>query len=1513
MSLPTVPHLEYSAGVLPVNKSNIQFTRDPRVILPKSCRISPFYTNIYRINKVAIRVLTLFDSHASNMASNKKPSGSKKPDGKKPPPRGKTANKQGSPTGVLKNQDGKSINQVQSQVSTMPEDNQDKPDLMQAMLAYEESKASPKAGDGGKRTSSIVPGTLQGDIQDIKDDKTRAEKVLNDLSFQFFGTNPDTVTEASPTQVTKDVSMLTASRDPMESQGKRDGSSPPPNAHDVADTSGEQGGSSSLTETDNLLSEQAHGKRQVTGYRSDRQDHDELTTLSLDTRIEKLYVPTTTPTVDKDRSGNENYLSTPRSTGTSHDGLVTATRLLRQPGFQNQDDEEIRYGENPSSIDNSRTQDSISVTHDDIDYAPSDIIEEIQRINSTVDDATAKAIALNICKKISEAQRLYEATNMSTGSASNVNVSTRAEVLKINMSAGLDFIDQYKTSAGSALGKSNDQDNRDNMASSSSTGGPDKSGGNNVASGNPSHQKNEPEDNQGKEQGDNPPYTLLPGADDPCDAYLTRKVMEYIVHLQRTHEPEDFNVTMSSKLLLDAFQGAKLNTWSKIMAASREYFRNRDRKFRIKFPTPVVYRIMNNIPWETMDPYALMNHLYISYIAGLLCVNVGEIYRHESNKEAPFFSDSYHTSGELYDYEISNDLDLESTAEYEVRVLFGSEEVPIIDKVRKVIALGHSTRDIEYVQGYLRVLIKFKLEHQWINQGIKAMIKRSNDVIQTASTAPPNNQSNPDINEQPQDVNPIPHIPKHQKAPEVLFPALTPPDEDMRQNHLTGKYKRSGKDGKGSIVWTGYEAPLDLDQLPDNLAYTMKPPHIKDHWGDRIFPGGTVRMSRDGTKVQANNSPQRFKRKPPSPRNKIQYAPAPNPLQNLDISDIQHQNSNSPTKNPGPPGGHRVTFVDTTMNTTRTHTDQQTPGYQTTMPPNTPWVDMGSQQVPNHQADTPLDTPWGDPGDTPIGNSWWSPPDPGWKYPNQNPTSTPSHQVPPQQVFGTNQTPSRNPGGGSGNYGSGGGNGGRQPPNNPSPFGTGFWGQGSSGSGNGNGGGQPPNYQGSPGFGSWGQVPPGPPGSGPPGPPGGGPPGPPGGSPSGTNASGGQITIPKPIVKPDMKAYPKLRTIQEFDSWYKDTRALARAHGLDEVFNPLFRPAVYGQEAVYIFGYKQSFMYATFRITIKPIELRQFVDQYEPTYDAQKVIAEITFYVRHSTHGFIATKNMLAQITNTRLSLKTWNKPTYEFIVRMDNLFDLYNKQQSNSEMRINPTMKRQYMENSLSEVKAFREINDREQERIIMGQGPFNYDQYKIAIKSTATRLDETYMSKNRRDINFHLLEDDHSKDESSSMMEYLINEAKRSYRSPDQLAAQMNKETWTSLSEEAKKIWDELSKEDKAKILGYAQKREERRKAKTHQIEDGRETIVNFHEGTAQESEDEEPQSEETNTSIEVNNALLDARNDAHVGDPRKVLGSDKPSSKNQILASVHRLAFGDNDDEASRSSVGDYNEYWDDQDFR
>jgi hypothetical protein len=150
----------------------------------------------------------------------------------------------------------------------------------------------------------------------------------------------------------------------------------------------------------------------------------------------------------------------------------------------------------------------------------------------------------------------------------------------------------------------------------------------------------------------------------------------------------------------------------------------------------------------------------------------------------------------------------------------------------------------------------------------------------------------------------------------------------------------------------------------------------------------------------------------------------------------------------------------------------------------------------------------------------------------------------------------------------------------------------------------------------------------------------------------------------------------------------------------------------------------------------------------------------------------------------------------------MYNSQQRIPELYINDHMRQLYLQNAVSQVKALRDVNDRETDQLVMGCPGFSYDEYLIAVKSAATNIDEHRSTKSTRDIN--MLMNDPPNDE-AAILEYAINKVKRRYRDLGQLAAQMNRETWKSLSPGAQTTWDTLTQEDKAKILDYATKRGE------------------------------------------------------------------------------------------------------------
>jgi hypothetical protein len=77
---------------------------------------------------------------------------------------------------------------------------------------------------------------------------------------------------------------------------------------------------------------------------------------------------------------------------------------------------------------------------------------------------------------------------------------------------------------------------------------------------------------------------------------------------------------------------------------------------------------------------------------------------------------------------------------------------------------------------------------------------------------------------------------------------------------------------------------------------------------------------------------------------------------------------------------------------------------------------------------------------------------------------------------------------------------------------------------------------------------------------------------------------------------------------------------------------------------------------------------------------------------------------------------------------------------------------------------------------------------------------------------------------------------------------------------------------------------------------------------TDDATPPIEEPELGISVNNVLWKVCRDAHPGDPRCVLGSDK---KTYLMVMVHCLSCDNSSDDLDDESVG-YNSYWGDQNF-
>lgn len=405
-------------------------------------------------------------------------------------------------------------------------------------------------------------------------------------------------------------------------------------------------------------------------------------------------------------------------------------------------------------------------------------------------------------------------------------------------------------------------------------------------------------------------------------------------------------------------------------------------------------------------------------------------------------------------------------------------------------------------------------------------------------------------------------------------------------------------------------------------------------------------------------------------------------------------------------------------------------------------------------------------------------------------------------------------------------------------------------------------------------------------------------------------------MKPDPKAFPVLKDISEFDSWYKDAYAMAKAQGVDSVFHPQLRPHPNDTHGMERFYHQQTFMYAVLRQKIKPVELREYVENECETSDAMEVLMRITTHVRASTYAIITLRDMIQHIVSDKLVPGKHNGSVYSYIVMFNQSMELYNKQQTSPELKINEHQKRLYLQNSVSLVKQLRAVAERETDRVVTGGVGFNYYQYMEALKSVATQMDAA-KKRGERSINQLLIGDGYDSDEDDSqrqIVQYAINEVKRRYLPPSELAGKMDKATWGSLKDHTKKVWDTIDNEDKGKVLNYAQERAERRQAKVHDIKpSGAPPIqANAHEiEKDDEKEDEaDDKAPDERRTMQVNSVMSRARSEAHPGDPRRMMGGDGADTKTQLQAMMH--AWG-NLDPGDESDDGSTEDYWNDQDFQ
>jgi hypothetical protein len=127
-------------------------------------------------------------------------------------------------------------------------------------------------------------------------------------------------------------------------------------------------------------------------------------------------------------------------------------------------------------------------------------------------------------------------------------------------------------------------------------------------------------------------------------------------------------------------------------------------------------------------------------------------------------------------------------------------------------------------------------------------------------------------------------------------------------------------------------------------------------------------------------------------------------------------------------------------------------------------------------------------------------------------------------------------------------------------------------------------------------------------------------------------------TKRDSGAFPVLKDERFWDDFIRSTKAIARSQCVDNVLNPTYVPTT--TDEIELFDRQQAYMYTVVQLTMQTDKGQELVRDYEDTYNAQKVYADITAYHATSTKATKQASELLTHITSNRLGLDTWPSTT---------------------------------------------------------------------------------------------------------------------------------------------------------------------------------------------------------------------------------------------------------------------------------
>ena len=377
-------------------------------------------------------------------------------------------------------------------------------------------------------------------------------------------------------------------------------------------------------------------------------------------------------------------------------------------------------------------------------------------------------------------------------------------------------------------------------------------------------------------------------------------------------------------------------------------------------------------------------------------------------------------------------------------------------------------------------------------------------------------------------------------------------------------------------------------------------------------------------------------------------------------------------------------------------------------------------------------------------------------------------------------------------------------------------------------------------------------------------------------------------IKRDPSIFKPFKRQIDWDDWYNHMMVNARGQAVEEVLDPSYKPI--GDDSKALFAEKQKYVFQILHNTVMTDKGKQILKAHLDTCDAQTAFQELCAYSLQSTAAKISSSTLLTYITSAKINDGQWRGTTTGFIIHWKEQIRKYHKLVAKEEF-FSDSQQKTMLQNAVHAIPELRQVKTNAELQSTISKKDITFTEYDSLLQSSAAQYDSSMsqVKSNRKIYMSDLYAEDDATGHDNNEHFYNIdtdistiqaNMTKSSNRSIPN--TRLPNEKWNNLSVDQRNIWNTLSQDAKATILGLSPKTNNTapRRSMLHDMS-AIDLISCIQENQQQEDHGDTKEDDTPDNTILINAASSTANNIS-------------PADIRQVLATNHKDTFKNNNEE-------------------